>query len=114
MAKIIQMKDADGNVYPQIADSEVTTEKLYGYQRKTISTATNTFTLEAGVYLCVVTRTNSSNTAQSGLYVIQSYPTGLSNICSIVSSSVATLSISGSTLTVTTTSNYTAVRLINI
>lgn len=111
---IIQLKEGTSNVYPQIEDGEVTTSKLYGFQVKSINNTTGTFTLEAGTYLAIVTRANSTTTGQSGLYIIQAYPTGSQSIRAIASSSVATLSLSGATLTVTTTSNYTRIALLKL
>lgn len=79
-----------------------------------VSPNTTTITLEQGAYLAITTRYNNSNTSYQGLALIQAY-NGTSCILDIASATNSTLSISGLTLTWTTTStNYRALRLIQL
>jgi len=79
--------------------------------KRTMDSADSTdITLEHGAYLAIVTHTNNSTTTQQGLYLIQCYNT--SAVTPIVAAANSTLSISGDTLTWTTTNTYRALRLI--
>ena len=75
------------------------------------SNMTDNITLQRGMYLAIVTHTNNTTAGQQGLYVIQAYDTN-SVILTISAAANSTLSISGLTLTWTTTNTYRALRLI--
>lgn len=87
-----------------------TSTRLRGIKRTMDAADTTTITLEHGAYLAIVTHTNNSTTTQQGLYLIQCYTTSV--ITTIVAAAGSTLSISGETLTWTTTNTYRALRLI--
>ena len=81
--------------------------------RRSLSAAGNTtVTLEDGLYLAIVTHQNNSSTNESGLYIIQCNNT--SSIRAISTAQNQTLSVSGHTLTWTTTNTYRQLRLIRI
>ena len=72
---------------------------------------TDNITLQRGVYLAIVSHTNNSTAGQQGLYVIQAYDTN-SVVLTIAAAANSTLTVSGLTLTWTTTNTYRALRLI--
>ena len=79
--------------------------------RRTLSSNGNTtVTLENGVYLAIVSHQNNSSTSETGLYIIQCNNT--SSILTIAAASNQTLSVSGHTLTWTTSNTYRQLRLI--
>ena len=75
------------------------------------SNMTDNITLQRGVYLAIVSHTNNSTAGQQGLYVIQAYDTN-SVVLTIAAAANSTLTVSGLTLTWTTTNTYRALRLI--
>ena len=116
MAKLIQLSDADGYVYPQIAAAYTNLSELEGCESFSLSTAgTVTRTLVNGrPYLVAVIRLNSSDTGLCGLYLVNPYNGSASCIKTISASSAVTLSISALTLTITTTSNYVRVSILRL
>lgn len=81
--------------------------------RRTLNAAgSTTVTLEDGICLAIVSHQNNSSTNESGLYIIQVNNT--SSIRAISTAQNQTLSISGHTLTWTTTNTYRQLRLIYI
>ena len=81
--------------------------------RRSLNAAgSTTVTLEDGLYIAVVTHQNNSSTNESGLYIIQCNNT--SSIRAISTAQNQTLSVSGHTLTWTTTNTYRQLRLIYI
>lgn len=72
---------------------------------------TDNITLQRGMYLAIVTHTNNSTAGQQGLYLIQAYDTN-SVVLTISAAANSTLTVSGLTLTWTTTNTYRALRLI--
>lgn len=79
--------------------------------RRSLSAAgSTTVTLEDGICLAIVSHQNNSSTNESGLYIIQVNNT--SSIRAISTAQNQTLSISGHTLTWTTTNTYRQLRLI--
>lgn len=77
------------------------------------SSGTQTVTLDSGnIYLLVAKRMNNSNTT-GGLYIISAY-TNNSAIATISEASSCTVSVSGLTLTITTTVNNIYCRLIKL
>ena len=74
---------------------------------------TTRITLERGVYLAITTHTNNSTGSQTGLAIIQAYDS-TSSILEIAAAGNSTLSVSGLTLTWTTTNTYRALRLIKL
>ena len=66
-----------------------------------------------GAYLLIVTRINTSTASTGGLYLIQSHSTA-SYIRPVIESTAATVTISGTTLTIETNSNYTHFTLLRI
>ena len=92
-----------------------TTPKLYVIQRTQNSAGSQGVHLsEDGIYLAIVTRNNSSSASDTGVYVLQVRTSGNSSIREVVASSSTTLSISGDTLTFTTTNTYKTLTLIHI
>ena len=88
--KIISLSDGTNDLYPKIAQTV-----------NMDSAGTQTFSLtSAKGYLLIVTRNNSADTGKQGMYLVQAN----TNACvkTISASSVATVSISGTTLSVTT------------
>lgn len=80
--------------------------------KRTMDSANTTYVdLQRGMYLAIVTHTNNTSAGQQGLYVIQAYDTN-SVILTIAAAANSTLTISGLTLTWTTTNTYRALRLI--
>ena len=75
------------------------------------SNMTDNITLQRGAYLAIVTHTNNSTAGQQGLYLIQAYDSN-SVVLTIAAAANSTLSVSGLTLTWTTTNTYRALRLI--
>ena len=69
--------------------------------------------VSGAAYLLIVTRTNTSVTTTGGLYLIQSHSTA-SYIRPIIESTSATVTISGTVLTVGTNSNYTHFTLLRL
>ena len=88
-----------------------TTLTAWGYSLQ--AAGTMNITLKAGMYLAIVTRAGSSETAQTGLYVIQAYSTN-STVKELSAATASTLSVSGLTLTWTTTNSLRALRLIRL
>ena len=81
--------------------------------RRSLNAAgSTTVTLEDGLYIAIVTHQNNSSTNESGLYIIQVNNT--SSIRAISTAQNQTLSVSGHTLTWTTTNTYRQLRLIYI
>lgn len=74
---------------------------------------TTTFTLiKECAYLLVIDRLNTDTQANNGLYFIQCHNN--SNILPILSANTATVTINGATLTVTVSTKYTKVAVIQI
>lgn len=69
--------------------------------------------VSAGSYLVVVARANSTNSAQNGLYLIRAHSSN-SSVLAVVSSSVATVSVSGLTITVRLQSTYSVAYVFRI
>ena len=88
----------------------IATPTLRVLRRTSNSADTKTVTLENGVYLAITTHQNNATASQSGLAIIQVNNT--SSILEIASANNSTLSISGHTLTWTTTNTYRQLRLI--
>ena len=93
-------------------DDGIATPTLRVIRRTSDSADTKTVTLEDGVYIAIVTHRNNSSTNESGLYIIQVNNT--SSIRAISTAQNQTLSISGHTLTWTTSNTYRQLRLIYI
>ena len=82
--------------------------------KRTMDSANTTYiTLERGVYLAITTHTNNSTATQSGLAIVQAYDTN-SSVLNIATAGNSTLTVSGLTLTWTTTNTYRALRLIKL
>lgn len=80
--------------------------------KRTMDTANTTYiTLQRGAYLAIVTHTNNTTAGQQGLYLIQAYDSN-SVVTTITAAANSTLTVSGLTLTWTTTNTYRALRLI--
>ena len=88
----------------------VATPTLRVLRRSLNSSGNTTVTLGNGVYLAIVTHQNNSSTSETGLYIIQCNNT--SSVLTIAAASNQTLSVSGHTLTWTTTNTYRQLRLI--
>ena len=91
-------------------DDGIATPTLRVIRRTSDSADTKYVTLEDGVYIAIVTHRNNSSTNESGLYIIQVNNT--SSIRAISTAQNQTLSVSGHTLTWTTTNTYRQLRLI--
>ena len=91
-----------------------TTPQFRIVQRVLTSAGTLTFSLNDGIYLCTVTRNNSNDSAQTGLYILQVRASGNSSCLPVVSASDTTLSVSGGTLTWTTTTTYKTLTILRI
>lgn len=100
------------NVYS--TDNKPTVTELKDSTRKYLSSAgTTTITLtSAKTYLVVITKLNNGTANNSGLYIVQCHTT--SSVRTVVSSAVATVSISGTTLTVTTSSTNVDIECIRL
>lgn len=81
-------------------------------RRTRSSSGTSTVALEAGVYIAYVTHTNSSTATETGMYIIQAGST--SSIREVVAAGNQTLSVSGLTLTWTTSNSNRQLRLVYI
>ena len=92
-------------------DDGTASSKMSVIKRTLDSAGTTNITLQRGMYLAIVTHTNNTTAGQQGLYVIQAYDTN-SVVLTISAAANSTLSISGLTLTWTTTNTYRALRLI--
>jgi hypothetical protein len=92
-------------------DDGTASSKLSVIKRTRDSAGTTNITLQRGVYLAIVSHTNNASAGQQGLYVIQAYDTN-SVVLPITAAANCTLTISGLTLTWTTTNTYRALRLI--
>jgi hypothetical protein len=94
-------------------DDGTATSKMSVIKRTRDSAGTTTITLQRGVYLAIVSHTNNASAGQQGLYVIQAYDSN-SVVLPITAAANCTLTISGLTLTWTTTNTYRALRLIHL
>lgn len=94
-------------------DDGTASSKLSVIKRTMDSAGTTTITLERGVYLAITTHTNNSTATQSGLAIVQAYDTN-SSVLNIATAGNSTLTVSGLTLTWTTTNTYRALRLIKL
>ena len=92
-------------------DDGTASSKLSVIKRTMDSAGTTNITLQRGTYLAIVTHANNTTAGQQGLYVIQAYDTN-SVVLTIAAAANSTLSVSGLTLTWTTTNTYRALRLI--
>lgn len=88
----------------------VASPTLRVYRRTLDSSGSVTMTLDNGTYIAIVTHRNSSVTSETGVYIIQCYST--SSILALSAAANQSLSISGHTLTWTTTNTYRQLRLI--
>lgn len=93
-------------------DDGTATPTMRVIRRSLNAAGSTTVTLEDGLYIAVVTHQNNSSTNESGLYIIQCNNT--SSIRAISTAQNQTLSVSGHTLTWTTTNTYRQLRLIYI
>lgn len=100
------------NIYS--TDNKPTVTELKDSTRKYLSSAgTTTITLtSAKTYLVVITKFNNGTVNNSGLYIVQCHTT--SSVRAIASSAVATVSISGTTLTITTSSTNVDIECIRL
>lgn len=100
------------NVYS--TTNKPTVMELDGCLRQYLSAAgTATITLtSAKVYLVVIAKLNNGTANNCGLYIVQCHNT--SSVRAVVSSAVATVSISGTTLTVTTSSTNVDIECIRL
>ena len=94
-------------------DDGTASSKLSVIKRTMDSADTKTVTLERGVYLAITTHTNNNVASQSGLAIVQAYDTN-SSVLNIATAGNSTLTVSGLTLTWTTTNTYRALRLIKL
>ena len=92
-------------------DDGTASSKMSVIKRERNAAGTTTVTLQRGVYLAIVTHTNNTTAGQQGLYLIQAYDSN-SVVTTITEAANSTLSVSGLTLTWTTTNTYRALRLI--
>ena len=92
-------------------DDGTATSKMSVIKRTMDSAGTTTVTLQRGAYLAIVTHTNNTTAGQQGLYLIQAYDSN-SVVTTITAAANSTLTVSGLTLTWTTTNTYRALRLI--
>lgn len=81
--------------------NESTSDKTYNH------------TVTAGSYLVIVARANSTNSAQNGLYLIRAHSSS-SSVLAVASSSVATVSVSGLTISVRLQSTYSVAYVFRI
>lgn len=110
MSKIIQLKDADGNVYPQLATNSVPINRIEGYNTQYFASGgTYTATLETGTpYFVIVNRNNTASTNYDGLYLVSPH-TATGHVYAIKAATNVTVTISSLTLTVAINNNYTSV-----
>ena len=101
MAKIVVLKDS--------GDDTIVPRASYNFSMSANETKTVTLTIGYG-YLIVARRSNASDTSYNGLYIAQVHNS--SSIRAIAAASMVTMSISGTTLTITTTQNYTNISII--
>lgn len=94
-------------------DDGTASSKMTVIKRTMDSAGTTNITLERGVYLAITTHTNNTTASQSGLAIIQAYDSN-SSILHIATAGNSTLTVSGLTLTWTTTNTYRALRLIKL
>ena len=79
------------------------------------NSGTASYELAQGVYLLSIGRWNTTTASMGGLYLISAYPNGSSFVKDISASSNASVSIaSGGILTVTTTTNYCELSIIQL
>ena len=95
-------------------DDGTTSPQFKIIQRVLTSAGTLTFNLSDGIYLCIVTRNNSNDSAQTGFYILQVRSSGNSSCLTIASANNTTLSVSGGTLTWTTTTTYKTLTILRI
>ena len=95
-------------------DDGTTSPQFKIIQRVLTSAGTLTFSLSDGIYLCIVTRNNSNDSAQTGFYILQVRSSGSSSCLTIASANNTTLSVSGGTLTWTTTTPYKTLTILRI
>lgn len=94
-------------------DDGTASSKMSVIKRTMDSAGTTNITLERGVYLAITTHTNNTTASQSGLAIIQAYDSN-SSVLNIATAGNSTLTVSGLTLTWTTTNTYRALRLIKL
>lgn len=94
-------------------DDGTASSKLTVIKRTRDSAGTTNITLERGVYLAITTHTNNGTATQSGLAIVQAYDSN-SSVLNITTAGNSTLTVSGLTLTWTTTNTYRALRLIKL
>ena len=99
------------NILKHIAN--ITLNQVKGYQTTYLGTAgTTTFTLSSGYsYLIAIIRGNTSAASYQGLYMTTVHANA-SPLTTIAETTAATLSMSGVTLSVTTTINYVRIAVI--
>ena len=95
-------------------DDGTTSPQFKIIQRVLTSAGTLTFSLSDGIYLCIVTRNSSGDSAQTGFYILQVRSSGNSSCLTIASANNTTLSVSGGTLTWTTTTTYKTLTILRI
>ena len=94
-------------------DDGTASSTLSVIKRTMDSAGTTTVTLQRGAYLAITTHTNNNVASQSGLAIVQAYDTN-SSVLNIATAGNSTLTVSGLTLTWTTTNTYRALRLIKL
>lgn len=93
--------------------SDTTRASKDDFQRFTVSNTTTTKTLASGhVYLLVTKRMN--NSAAGGIYILAPYEGGTGSVTAVASGAGTTVSMSGNTLTITTSVNNIYCRLIDL
>lgn len=92
-------------------DDGTASSTLSVIKRTMDSAGTTNITLQRGMYLAIVSHTNNTTAGQQGLYLIQAYDSN-SVVLTIAAAANSTLTVSGLTLTWTTTNTYRALRLI--
>ena len=100
-----------GDGFTVYDDNSGTSCKMSVIKRTRDSAGTTNITLQRGAYLAIVTHTNNTTAGQQGLYLIQAYDSN-SVVTTITAAANSTLTVSGLTLTWTTTNTYRALRLI--
>ena len=104
MSNFVELKDSSSTlIFPRTT-----------YRVSMPTAGTQTIELPTGMaYLIVITRANTSNSTYTGMWIAHPYPSGgAASLKEISSSAAATLSLSNTTLTVTTTQNYCTVRIL--
>lgn len=105
-----------GTVYARsnhVHPSDTSRASKEDFQSFVVSSTTRTETLTSGhVYLLVTKRMN--NSAAGGLYILAPYDGGTGSVTAVASGASTTVSMSGKTLTITTTVNYIYCRLIDL